>query len=107
LRISPEAPVPIVNVKNTEHRAGGAGNVALNVASLSGHAGIMSIIGEDAAGAMLKGMFVDAGVETFLLKDKYPTITKLRILSQQQQLLRMDFEEDLFNADKGSLVAAL
>ena len=99
-RISPEAPVPIVRVKDSEYRAGGAGNVALNIAALQAQAGMVSIIGDDESGRMLNEMFRRARVETLLLKEALPTITKLRILSQHQQLLRLDFEEDMFPVDK-------
>jgi len=106
-RISPEAPVPVINVKNIEQRAGGAGNVALNISALTGQAGILSFIGDDEPGQALAKMLDSQKINAHLVKSDLPTITKLRVLSQHQQLLRMDFEEDLSELDKSSLVAEL
>ncbi|PCH63155.1 MAG: bifunctional heptose 7-phosphate kinase/heptose 1-phosphate adenyltransferase [SAR86 cluster bacterium] len=93
-RISPEAPVPVVKVENQEDRPGGAGNVALNVAALGGAATLMGIIGEDDAGKELKSRLNAAGVYCdFLSSTSKPTITKLRVISRNQQLIRLDFEE--------------
>ncbi|AUN95678.1 D-glycero-beta-D-manno-heptose-7-phosphate kinase [Pseudazoarcus pumilus] len=93
-RISPEAPVPIVRVEQDEFRAGGAGNVAINVASLGARADIVGLIGHDEAGTLLRHRLEDAGVACRLIEaPHHPTITKLRIISRHQQLIRLDFEE--------------
>tara|TARA_B110000879_G_scaffold41282_1_gene58157 strand:- start:11105 stop:12535 length:1431 start_codon:yes stop_codon:yes gene_type:complete len=99
-RISPEAPVQVVKVGNREDRPGGAGNVALNVAALGSAATLVGIIGHDEAGAELKSRLEAAGVYCeFLRSVDKPTITKLRVISQHQQLIRLDFEENFDLAD--------
>ncbi len=93
-RISPEAPVPVVRIEQTEDRPGGAANVALNIASLGGQVRLAGIVGEDeTAIALTKGVKA-LGIEPqwSYVADK-PTITKLRVMSRNQQLLRLDFEE--------------
>jgi D-beta-D-heptose 7-phosphate kinase/D-beta-D-heptose 1-phosphate adenosyltransferase len=98
-RISPEAPVPIVNVGQSEDRIGGAGNVALNVASLGAGACIVGVVGKDDAAESLRARLVSAGIHCdFQVSETKPTITKLRVISRHQQLLRLDFEE-LFAVD--------
>ncbi|MDH7942850.1 bifunctional D-glycero-beta-D-manno-heptose-7-phosphate kinase/D-glycero-beta-D-manno-heptose 1-phosphate adenylyltransferase HldE [Pseudohongiella sp. SYSU M77423] len=93
-RISPEAPVPVVKVAANEDRPGGAANVALNIAALGAAASVAGITGRDEAADELQGKLQAAGVDCqFTSTDNIPTITKLRIISQQQQLLRVDFEE--------------
>jgi len=93
-RISPEAPVPVVRVGNSEDRPGGAGNVALNISALGAAASLAGIIGKDEAGAELRSGLEAAGVYCeFAQCSSAPTITKLRVISQHQQLLRVDFEE--------------
>ncbi|QIZ77740.1 bifunctional D-glycero-beta-D-manno-heptose-7-phosphate kinase/D-glycero-beta-D-manno-heptose 1-phosphate adenylyltransferase HldE [Ferrimonas lipolytica] len=94
-RISPEAPVPVVKVDQTEDRPGGAANVALNVAALGGQAQLVGLVGADEAAQVLKASLTGLGVEPQLVEvANAPTITKLRVLSRNQQLLRLDFEED-------------
>jgi len=93
-RVSPEAPVPIVNVSLEEERPGGAGNVALNIAALGGRVSLVGVVGNDPAAALLKTRLNVANiVADFQVSVTKPTITKLRVLSRHQQLLRMDFEE--------------
>ena len=92
-RISPEAPVPIVHVKKTEERPGGAANVARNIASLGGQATLLSVIGDDEAGRALTDLLVKENVATHFHKDgSRPTTVKLRVIGRQQQLMRIDFE---------------
>ncbi len=93
-RISPEAPVPVVKVGNAEDSPGGAGNVALNLAALGAAATLVGLVGLDEAGEELETRLRAAGVLCDFEKvpDK-PTITKLRIVSRHQQLIRLDFEE--------------
>ena len=93
-RISPEAPVPVVKVGQTEDRAGGAGNVALNIAALGAGASLVGIVGDDENAESLKRRLQGAQVHTdFAVSHQLPTITKLRVISRHQQLIRMDFEE--------------
>ena len=92
-RISPEAPVPVVKVNQVEDRPGGAGNVALNIAALGGGASIVSVVGNDEAADALQTRLQAAGIHTdFQVSSDKPTITKLRVISQHQQLIRADFE---------------
>ncbi len=93
-RVSPEAPVPVVHVKDIEDRPGGAGNVALNIAGLNSTVTVLGYTGEDAAARALKEQLEQAKVTCqFEHLTDQPTITKLRVLSRHQQLIRLDFEE--------------
>jgi D-beta-D-heptose 7-phosphate kinase/D-beta-D-heptose 1-phosphate adenosyltransferase len=93
-RISPEAPVPVVKVKDIEERVGGAANVALNIAKLGGKVTLLGVIGDDADGVQLQRLLQAQGVECdFVVARNLHTICKLRVLSQHQQLIRIDFEE--------------
>lgn len=106
-RISPEAPVPVVHVKASEERPGGAANVALNIASLGGQAILLGYVGNDEAGVSLEKTLQARGVQTrFVALDHAPTITKLRVLSRHQQLIRLDFEEGFAGQDHAGLLAA-
>lgn len=92
-RISPEAPVPVVRVQHNEDRPGGAANVALNLAALGARTRLIGVVGEDDPARVLREALGSAGVQADLLPARgAPTITKLRVLSRNQQLLRMDFE---------------
>ena len=94
-RISPEAPVPIVKVEGDEFRAGGAGNVALNAASLGANADLVGLVGRDEAARLLRERLEGGGVACRLLEaPQHPTITKLRVISRHQQLIRLDFEDN-------------
>ncbi len=93
VRISPEAPVPVVNVQDEQGRAGGAGNVALNIAALGGQATVMGFTGKDENSDRLKSLLEAQGVSCFFQQfEDFPTITKLRVVSRHQQLIRLDFE---------------
>lgn len=93
-RISPEAPVPVVRVKRTDERLGGAANVARNVAELGAKTTLIGVIGDDEPGLRLQQMSEAIGVQTLLTRDpSVPTTIKLRIIGRQQQLLRVDFEQ--------------
>ncbi|MGX5175352.1 bifunctional D-glycero-beta-D-manno-heptose-7-phosphate kinase/D-glycero-beta-D-manno-heptose 1-phosphate adenylyltransferase HldE [Aliikangiella sp. IMCC44653] len=93
-RISPEAPVQVVNVGQIEERPGGAGNVALNIASLGAKTTLIGITGDDEAAQSLTTKLTAAQVNCDFEKvSGVPTITKLRVISRQQQLIRLDFEE--------------
>jgi rfaE bifunctional protein kinase chain/domain len=92
-RISPEAPVPVVKIARTEERPGGAANVARNVSALGSDATLLSVVGNDEAGAALERLLSGERVRASLLRDPaLPTTVKLRVIGRQQQLLRIDFE---------------
>lgn len=92
-RISPEAPVPVVRVKKEKLRPGGAANVAVNIAALGGRVSVLGLVGDDEQGSSLKRLLQKAGVICrFERPAGCPTITKLRVVSRQQQLIRLDFE---------------
>jgi rfaE bifunctional protein kinase chain/domain len=92
-RISPEAPVPVVHVGRSEERPGGAANVAGNAAALGARVGLLSVVGEDEAGSALERLIAATGVQASLHRDgSLATTVKLRVISRQQQLLRIDFE---------------
>src|SRR5579862_3280653 len=93
-RVSPEAPVPIVNVNSTDHRPGGAGNVALNIAALGAKVTLLGMVGNDEAAKILAQQLTAASVHPDLCTlDDISTIIKLRVISRHQQLIRLDFEE--------------
>ncbi|GHC29180.1 bifunctional D-glycero-beta-D-manno-heptose-7-phosphate kinase/D-glycero-beta-D-manno-heptose 1-phosphate adenylyltransferase HldE [Aidingimonas halophila] len=105
-RISPEAPVPVVKVGDAEDRPGGAANVALNIASLGAHAALAGLVGDDGNADLLEARLKDAEVSThFQRSGEVPTITKLRVMSRNQQLIRLDFEEGLIDVDTTALLA--
>jgi rfaE bifunctional protein kinase chain/domain len=94
-RISPEAPVPVVQVSKVDERLGGAANVARNVAALGAYTTILGVIGGDEAGNRIGELLRQSGVNSQLEVDpKVPTTVKLRVIARQQQLIRLDFEEN-------------
>lgn len=104
-RISPEAPVPVVRVRESEHRPGGAANVAVNLASLGAQASLLGFTGEDDAAQQLGAMLSERGVAChFVPLHGVPTTTKLRVVSRNQQLIRLDLEEDAAALPAGSLL---
>jgi len=93
-RISPEAPVPVLAVKSEESRAGGAANVAHNLLALGAQSNLLSVVGDDDAGREIARIIESYGAKTTLKIDQsIKTIVKLRMVAQNQQLLRADFEE--------------
>lgn len=95
-RISPEAPVPVVHIKDIEERPGGAGNVALNIAALGGEVSLVGIVGGDEEGSSLEKLLTNKRVGcNFQWEEGIRTSTKLRVMSRHQQLIRLDFEEDI------------
>ncbi len=103
-RISPEAPVPVVHVKETEERPGGAGNVALNISKLGVQSCLVGVTGKDDSADRLEACLSDEGVECqFIRQDGFPTVTKLRVLSQHQQLIRLDYESNTSQIDAGKI----
>jgi rfaE bifunctional protein, domain I/rfaE bifunctional protein, domain II len=105
-RISPEAPVAVVKVQNTKDSPGGAANVALNLAALGTAASVVGLLGDDETGRKLETSLNAAGVlcDFHRVADK-PTITKLRVISRHQQLIRLDFEEPFAAEDAANLEA--
>lgn len=104
-RISPEAPVPVVHVRRSEERPGGAGNVALNLASLGVSCTLLGVTGDDAVADALAELTGKCGVRCCFTRLKSAaTITKLRVLSRQQQLIRLDFEETFSNFTSAPLL---
>lgn len=93
-RISPEAPVPVVEVRYKECRVGGAANVALNTASLGAKTGIISVIGDDSDGQTLLGLMNAQSIDTsFVIRSKDRiTTNKMRVMSRNQQMMRLDSE---------------
>lgn len=110
-RISPEAPVPIVALRKKEHRMGGAANVALNIKALGAKVSIFSVIGDDDDGQTLDNLFKEEHIATsYLLKsNKRITTSKSRIISRNQQMLRLDSEiiKDLDLPDESRLIDAV
>ncbi|TMI98037.1 MAG: carbohydrate kinase [Bacteroidetes bacterium] len=93
-RISPEAPVPVVQLKEKEYRIGGAGNVALNCHSLGSQVFILSVIGDDNEGLLLEELFHENMIDTSYLTKSPARVTtnKTRIISRNQQMIRLDAE---------------
>jgi len=110
-RISPEAPVPVVHVHETDDRPGGAANVAVNIASLGASACLIGLVGDDAAADSLERILTARGIDCALQRvaDR-PTITKIRVQSRGQQLIRLDREKAETlpgNTMRAALTAAL
>jgi D-beta-D-heptose 7-phosphate kinase/D-beta-D-heptose 1-phosphate adenosyltransferase len=105
-RISPEAPVPVVRVSDFEDKAGGAANVAKNIVHLGAQASLLGIIGEDDNGQSLQASLEKEGISSLLVKqNQAPTITKIRILSRSQQVVRLDIEQS-FSQQHADLLSA-
>lgn len=103
-RISPEAPVPVVRVGEAEERPGGAGNVALNIAALGARVTLLGLTGHDEACDALKKILADARVDCdFEQVNGCATVTKLRVMSRHQQLIRLDFEDGFNNYNSTGL----
>ncbi len=98
-RISPEAPVPVVNVQQIEERPGGAGNVALNISSLGASVDLIGLTGNDEAADILQTRLQGVNVNCIFKRlADFTTITKLRIISRHQQLIRLDFEDSVVDS---------
>ncbi len=104
-RISPEAPVPVVHVKKEYSKAGGAANVALNIDALEGQVYLLGLVGQDLAAEKLQKVLEGTRIQADLVTvPDQPTITKLRIISQNHQLIRADFEKSFLAVDKTQLL---
>lgn len=110
-RVSPEAPVPVVSLERKEYRIGGAGNVAVNIASLGAKASVLSVTGKDAEATTLRQLMEDAGIDTSYCLEKESRITtsKTRIISRNQHMLRLDHEisDDLAGEAEQELLTAI
>ncbi len=106
LRISPEAPVPVVKIDLQEARVGGAGNVALNAAVLGASTHLLALVGQDSAADQIEALLSASRIHTLLQRvANSKTITKLRVLSRNQQLIRLDFEDHFPEWDSEALLA--
>lgn len=109
-RISPEAPVPVVRVRERRQALGGAANVAQNVAALGAQCDLVAVVGDDRAGEMLRTMLASGGMaDRSLVTVTRPTTTKTRVMARSQQLVRVDEEEDadLSGADVTRVLEAI
>ena len=107
-RISPEAPVPVIALKKRESRLGGAANVALNCKALGAKVTLATVVGDDKDGAQLIQLANDSGIDTELtmLSSHRPTTTKTRVISRNQQMMRLDDEvtDDLFLEEEHAFI---
>lgn len=112
-RISPEAPVPVVEVKNDTFMLGGAANVADNIIALGGKATVVGIAGKDRAGDILRELLYERSVECAIFEDSRPTTIKTRVIANNQQIVRFDKEDSsrinskMLNNITGSLKKAI
>lgn len=107
-RLSPEAPVPVVSIRKTENRLGGAANVALNCKALGAKVSVASVIGNDRDGELLQQLLENENIDTALIRksETRTTTSKTRILSRNQQMIRLDAEitEDLDTEDEHAFI---
>lgn len=107
-RISPEAPVPVVHVRTSDDRAGGAANVAVNLATLGARTSLLGVVGKDMEAGLLRSLLERQGIDCrFVETEERPTITKTRVQSRGQQLIRLDREETAPAHTEASLAALL
>src|ERR1700748_2808865 len=110
-RISPEAPVPVVSLDRREYRIGGAGNVALNLASLGASVSTFSVIGTEGDGDTLEGLLRSSKIDTsYLLRSESRiTTNKARVMGRNQQMMRLDSEttRDLSTMEEDELLGRL
>lgn len=105
-RISPEAPVPVVHVKKSELRPGGAANVARNIAALGVQVSLLGLVGQDQEADLLRQVLKQKNLRHHLISlTGYSTVMKLRVMGHEQQLIRMDFEKSFHDADDQALMA--
>lgn len=104
-RISPEGPIPVAHIHECLDKIGGAGNAALNLLSLGAKTHLIGMIGKDIEGKNLKAALKKSKIGYDLIEtNQAPTITKLRVIGQNQQLIRLDFEKSYINIDKSELI---
>lgn len=107
VRISPEAPVPVVRITHDEARPGGAANVALNLSSLGAQVTCAGLVGSDSDADLLEQTLKNHNVDPVLMRVEHRTITKLRVLAQSHQIIRLDFETFFDATDASSLAEAV
>lgn len=106
-RISPEAPVPVVEIDREDVRLGGAGNVAVNAAALGAKVCLLALAGDDDMAGVAERMLSELGIACWVQRVAGSrTVTKLRIMSRHQQLIRLDFEDHFPGGNMTSLLAA-
>lgn len=104
-RISPEAPVPVVHIQDNYQRPGGAANVALNIAALGAKATLLGLIGDDDDGRLLQQTLLNENVDSRLIASRNAkTISKLRVMSRNQQLIRLDTEDGFAHTNHEQLL---
>lgn len=101
-RVSPEAPVPVVKVDNTFSVPGGAANVARNIVGLKGVPTVLGFCGNDDNATILKTQLETCGIKSVLIPISSPTNTKIRVIGNNQQITRIDFEEVPGNVDEAA-----
>lgn len=101
-RISPEAPVPVVLVSTEEYRIGGCGNVAHNLSNLAIDTTLFSVIGADESGEILKRSLNNKNIKSALYTDNIATTSKMRVIGQRQQIVRLDYEQ-IYNEPQNAL----
>lgn len=107
-RISPEAPVPVVHVDRAEERLGGAANVAFNAATLGARVRLVGVVGEDEPGARIESLARACGIGFDAAREAaVPTTIKLRVIGRNQQLLRVDFEQDPGEGTQEAMLASV
>jgi D-beta-D-heptose 7-phosphate kinase/D-beta-D-heptose 1-phosphate adenosyltransferase len=106
-RVSPEAPVPVVTVRNRRHALGGAANVAANVAAIGAECRLVAVIGDDARGDAVRAELIGRFTDRYLVvATSRPTTSKTRVVARGQQMLRIDEEiEEPINARTMELMA--
>lgn len=92
-RISPEAPVPVLKVNASRRVLGGAANTAANIVTLGGHATLIALVGSDDGGVTMKQCAAQAGVDLLAVDHGLATLRKTRVVGQQQQIVRLDYED--------------
>ncbi|HAM52012.1 MAG TPA: D-glycero-beta-D-manno-heptose-7-phosphate kinase [Nitrospiraceae bacterium] len=92
-RISPEAPVPVVEVTDDNFVLGGAANVAYNIVALGGKTTVAGVVGKDRAGDVLRQLLDERGVASVIVEDSRPTTVKTRVIAHNQQVVRFDRED--------------
>ena len=106
-RISPEAPVPVVKIQTTDNRLGGAANVAINVSDLGAQATLIGLVGNDDNSEKFLDLLANTAIKSGIIrKAGFETLTKLRVVSRNQQLVRLDFENDHYTADNTDVMSA-
>jgi D-beta-D-heptose 7-phosphate kinase/D-beta-D-heptose 1-phosphate adenosyltransferase len=106
-RVSAEAPIPVIEITGIEDRPGGAANVALNVATLGAKSSLIAATGQDEMSDILESKLSSSGIGCHFIKvEGMSTITKVRLVSRSQQMIRADFEA-LFDVDAGQVVKGM